>query len=195
MVTIGFGTFSPASRIRMPRPPQNNTTFIALSLPPEASDRDLAHRAPAHARIEPPRAQEIGNPPEPHVIRKHISRQSVLREALVELFDAAADRPLGPEAGQMPRQLAAVDPVASRVWAAAFGVPHHAVRDHLLDHPNDVVDLIVLVGGADIERLVVDRLTRRFKHCKKGARDVFDVDQWTPWGAVALDEDFAGRVR
>ena len=29
-VTIGLGTLSPASRIRMPRPPQNNTTFMVV---------------------------------------------------------------------------------------------------------------------------------------------------------------------
>jgi hypothetical protein len=33
MLTIGFGTVSECSRSRVPKPPQNSTTFIVLSVP------------------------------------------------------------------------------------------------------------------------------------------------------------------
>src|SRR2546427_8793249 len=47
MVTIGFGMVSENSRIRVPRPPQNNTTFMQLLRP---------RRPGLHPRLSKPRS-------------------------------------------------------------------------------------------------------------------------------------------
>src|SRR5207249_10135370 len=97
MVTLGLGTFSPTSRIRIPRPPQNSTTFIAACPPPLPPDshRHRTNRPPAHASIKPPLVQELLDARKPHVAGEPLPRQSVPDKALIQLLDAPADSPLG----------------------------------------------------------------------------------------------------
>src|SRR5947207_2234152 len=105
MVTIGFGTFSPASRIRIPSPPQNSTTFIEIPFQPSPgrySDRDPAQVSPAHRRVEPPRVQQLPDFRQSNVSRKHLLREPVPREVLVELLDPTADGPVRAEAWKVP---------------------------------------------------------------------------------------------
>src|SRR5438093_12200406 len=104
MVTIGLGTFSPTSRIRIPRPPQNSTTFIAACPPPLPPDshRHRANRPPAHARIKPPVVQELLNARKPHVAGERLPRQSVPGEALIQLLDTPADGPLRSKRRNVP---------------------------------------------------------------------------------------------
>jgi hypothetical protein len=50
----------------------------------------------------------------------------------------------------------------------------------------DVPDLHVVLGPADVERLVVDQLARCLEHGEERPADVLDVHQRPPGSAVAL---------
>src|SRR3954470_11459515 len=193
MVTIGFGVFSPASRIRIPSPPQNSTTFISTSpeLVGRTSDRD---GLPAQRAVEAIVALKILNSLQTHVVGKHLAREPDALHLIVQFFDSAPDRPLGAEA-QLRGDFVAVHTVAPRVWTTAVGVLHGAAGDYLLDDVGNVTDLVILLRASDIERLVVDQLAFGGEGKQDRARDVFNVHERPPGSAVALNEDLAGGIR
>src|SRR4029079_4337038 len=150
--------FSPASRIRMPRPPQNSTTFIS-----ELSWKEFLHLLdgrygglPPQCRIEPPVGQMRLDALQSNVLPEHVRRETVSRELRVQFLDARAHRPFGLEARNVLAQLVAVDAIASRVWAAALHVLHAAIGHDLLNDVCDIPNLIVLRRAPDVERLVVN---------------------------------------
>src|SRR5262245_50685382 len=112
---MGFGTFSPASRIRMPRPPQNRTTFIDASSCIVADRvRSNGHRTlPSQRGIEAAIAEQLLDSRQPHIARKHPGRQSVLDEVRVKLFGTPTNGPFSAEVGNMLCQLLATHPIAS----------------------------------------------------------------------------------
>src|SRR5262245_41973123 len=131
MVTIGFGTFSPASRIRMPRPPQNRTTFIGEC--PRAIESGHAHRHGPAAKIvvKPPLAKPCLDALQPGESVELFAGEAIAYVRLVELLDTALHRPLGAETRQVTADLVAVHAIAARVGAAALHVFHRAALDHV----------------------------------------------------------------
>ena len=129
-----------------------------------------------------PRAQEL------------FARQAVLPIRGMELFDAAAHGPLRLERGKDSPDLAAIDAIATRVGSAARGVLHLAAGDDLFHHVGHFADAVILLTPAHVERLVVDRLTRRVQHGEESPSNVLGMDEWPPRSAVALNQDLASRV-
>src|SRR6185295_10798779 len=101
--------------------------------------------------------------------REHLAGEAVRPVARVELLDAPAHGPSGPEARDVPRQLVAVDAIAARIRSAPLEVRDRAAGHDLLHHLRDLADLVVLAAAADVEGLVVNRLTRRLEHGEEGA--------------------------
>src|SRR5690349_8320300 len=128
MVTIGFGRFSPASRMRIPRPPQNRTTFICV-LYENAIRSDRSDRCPpTQRRVQTPVLQVSLNPLQTHVFPEHLSRQTKLCGARVQLLDPSPDRPLRLERRKVRTELLAADPIAAGIRAAPLQVPHAGPR-------------------------------------------------------------------
>jgi hypothetical protein len=59
----------------------------------------------------------------------------------------------------------------------------------------DVPDPIVLTRSADIERLIVNAVSRCLKEYQKCSTEVLHMDERAPGSAVALDENLADRGR
>ena len=67
--------------------------------------------------------------------------------------------------------------------------------DDALDDLGNLADPVVLGGRADVERLVVDEVSRRVEHREERPTYVLDVYERSPRRPVALDEDVTGRHR
>ena len=65
----------------------------------------------------------------------------------------------------------------------------------LADDRGDVADLVVLGGGADVERLVMHGFGRRLHQHTECTRDILDVHQRAPRRTVAFQEHLAGGQR
>src|SRR3990172_1796820 len=135
MVIIGLGTFSPASRIRVPRPPQNSTTFIVPS--------SCGHwrGSPSQRPIETAAAHVLLDFPQPKILRESLPRQPVLDESRREFLDPATDRPPRAVAGNCLRQLVAIDPIASGIGSTAVAISDGAARDEVANRFGDIADL------------------------------------------------------
>src|ERR671925_2438187 len=79
----------------------------------------------------------------------------------IQLFGALSRRPLRLELGQEPLDLAEIHPIAARVRTAVRGVLDTRARNDVMHDVGELANAIVFGGLAHVERLVVDRLTRR----------------------------------
>src|SRR5512132_3257673 len=117
---------------------------------------------PAEIRVEPARLQQranAGDPLEPPA-GEVAGAQAVLLKRRIQLFDALAHRPTQLDSWQSG-QLAAVDAVATHVRTGALGEADLAARHYLADQLGDLADAIVVLGAANVEGLVVDKIARR----------------------------------
>lgn len=112
----------------------------------------------------------------------------------VKLLDAAANRPLRPKFGQNASDLVAVDTLAAKVGTTTLRVLDATAGYNLLHHGGHITDLIVFLGPADIECLIVNQLALRPKNSNERAADIFHMYQRPPWRAVARDQDLARRI-
>src|SRR6476469_8151595 len=116
-------------------------------------------------------------------------------KCIAQLLHAPPHGPFWLESRQSSADLAAVHAIASRVGTSTLCVANLAAGDDLFDHLAQLAHAIVLLGPADIERLVVNYLAGRMKDGYECARDILDVDEGAPRAAVALDQSFASCKR
>src|SRR4051812_3477524 len=118
--TMGFGTLSPASRILIPRPPQNSTTFIVRSSRPDRS-RDRRRRW-TQGGIQPTARERFLDPIQPNVTCQAIAGQPFTHATLVQFLHPVPHGPFRAEA-HARGHLVTSDPVTSRIGTATLLVP------------------------------------------------------------------------
>src|SRR5215217_1550216 len=117
---MGFGTLSPASRMRMPSPPQNRTTFIVQSSAPGSSGG--AGSGEPEGCVEAAGRQEILDATQANVSFEPLGRQPLLHAPLVQLLHATPHGPFRGEPRDTRCQFVAVDAITSRIRATALAV-------------------------------------------------------------------------
>jgi hypothetical protein len=123
-----------------------------------------------------------------------IERQADLTVRVQQLRGAVPRRPRRGVTEPLG-DLVAPDAVVPRVGRCAWRIFDPTPGDDPGDDRRDIADLVVLRCRANVEGLVVDRIAWRIEHGKERPRDVPDVDDRTPWAAVALDQHPARRER
>src|SRR5438105_4267356 len=105
IVTMGLGTFSPASRIRIPRPPQKSTTFIGENLRDCVGSLDHDGCPPPKRPVQPIVALQLLDSAQPDVMGEHVARESQAFEALEQLHNSPPNGPFRSKSRQGRRHL------------------------------------------------------------------------------------------
>jgi len=164
-----------------------------LSLPKRAPAP--LHRLRAYRSAEPqvPQVQatlcgQLLDSPQSHEPRtvKVLCRKAALAGIVPDLLNPLGDGPLWPEGRHVASDLGEVDLVVASVGPGTFGEADGCSGD-FADLLSDGANLYHIFVAADIECLVVDDISRRFKQGEKGARDVLDVNERPPRGAIGLE--------
>ena len=118
-------------------------------------------------------------------------RQSRLPIGGIELLGATPRVPLRLEGRQQASNLLEADAIGPLVWP---GIGRHldaAAGHHIGNDFCDLAHAIVVVGGADVERLIEDRLFGRIERSNKRAGDVLDMRDRPPGRSIRLEIDEA----
>src|SRR5579862_5118190 len=144
---------------------------------------------PAQISIERTFADELLYMGNAHIARpfEFFEPQANPLNRFIQLHGPFLRGPLRFETRQYSRDLAEIDAIAALVRAAIPCVFDFAVRNSLVNDVRQIADLIVFLGAAHIERFAMNQILRSIQYGNEGARDVFDVDNWPPGRAVALD--------
>src|SRR5688572_9860490 len=139
MLTSGFGTVSECSRKRVPRAPQNNTTFM---MRPSVPDTSIA---PEQVLVDLSRLFQIAQLFQPRECAEliRVLRHLDAPEQLVELLRAAPRAPLRPKSGQLLGNLPERDAIAACI-ACAGADTDLATRKNAGDDRGDVPNAVVL---------------------------------------------------
>ena len=124
-----------------------------------------------------------------------LQRQVLRTIGRVKLLRALACIPLRREVRQDAANLVAVHAVGTLVGPGIVRKGHRAVRHDGRHDLGKLAYLIVVLGHSDVEGLVPHEVCGRAENREKGARNVFDVYDWPPRGAVGLHVDAPGRQR
>src|SRR6185312_3218444 len=180
-LTSDLGIVSECSRNRVPRPPQNRTTFIPY-LPgasgPEELAVDLARRLQILQFLQPCEGPELVS------LRRHLDSL----EHLMQLPSAIARGEVAFEAGQLAMDLVEIDAIAACV--AAWGSDaHFTSRELFRDDLRELADTVVVGILTHVEDLSANRLFRRVQATHDGIADVIDVHHGAPGTAVTDHAD------
>ena len=105
----------------------------------------------------------------------------------IKLLGAPAGVPFRLKGRQHAGDLGEIDTIGARVRAGVGGNLDPAARNHVGDDLGDVADAVVVLGAADIERLIADAPLRRFERGDEGARDVLDMHDRAPGRPVGFE--------
>ena len=123
--------------------------------------------------------------------KKLIRCQPASSECRIQVFNTF---PHGPSWCELKHsgELVTINPVTSTVRTSTGCIGDPASRDGVADHFSQIANLVVFARTANVQGLVVHKLARRFEDRQKSQTDILNMDEGSPWRAVAHDEDLAG---
>src|SRR2546425_10932012 len=156
----------------------------------------VAERAPPEGCVQPLLALQSLQVLQSPIARaeERVAGEAVAVIGRAQLFDSARYRPVRLKRRKGFRDLAAVPTITARIRPGALRILHLAARQSRFNHLGQRADLVVLFRSPDVERLVVDELSRGAQDSEESPTDVFDVNQRSPRRSIALQHNLAGRM-
>src|SRR5580704_2786905 len=171
MLTSDFGTVSECSRNRVPRPPQNSTTFM----------RRVPVSTPEEVAVDLPGALQVLELLQAGESTKFVGLlvEFDALEQVVQLLDSLPRAPAAHEAGELGRDLVEGHTIAAVIRHRRAG-RHLAADEHFGHLLRNLADTIVLGVAPDVEDLAVDRLRGRLERAADRRADVLDMHHRAP---------------